>query len=67
MFNYKKLADLMHSRSVPQNELAEAIGVTPAAVSYIVRGLNDPSLKVAKRIAKYFGVTVDELTTDENQ
>lgn len=65
MFNYQKLAELMESRSVQQNELAEAIGKTPAAVSYIIRGLNDPSLKTAKRIADFLGVTVDELIKEE--
>lgn len=67
MFDREKLNALMESRSVTQKELAEAIGKSDAAVSYIRRGLNEPSLRVAKRIAKYFGVAVDDLIKEEEE
>ena len=64
MLNYTKLKHLRESRSVTQAELAEAVGVSPTAISYFENGLKDPKLVVAKRIAKFFGVTVDELLTE---
>lgn len=54
----------MDSRSVTQAELADAVGVSEAAISYILRGLKQPSLAVAQRMAEFLGVTVDELLTD---
>lgn len=64
MLNYQKLKQLMDSRSVTQAELADAVGVSEATISYILRGLKQPSLVVAQRMAKFLGVTVDELLTD---
>ena len=64
MINCPKLKQLMDSRSVTQAELADAVGVSEAAISYILRGLKQPSLAVAQRMAEFLGVTVDELLTD---
>lgn len=64
MINCTKLKQLMDSRSVTQAELADAVGVSEAAISYILRGLKQPSLAVAQRMAEFLGVTVDELLTD---
>lgn len=61
MLNYQKLKHLMESRSVTQAELAEEVGVSVAAISYFTRGLKQPKLEVAQRMAEFFGVTVDEL------
>jgi transcriptional regulator with XRE-family HTH domain len=44
--------------------MADAAGVSEAAMSYFVRGVRQPSLAVAKRIADKLGVTVDELLTE---
>lgn len=65
MFNHDKLKELMESRSVTQKELADVAGVSEAGMSYFVRGVKQPSLAVAKRIADKLGVTVDELLTEE--
>ena len=64
MLNYTKLKAIMDSRSVSQAELAEAVGVSEAAVSYFLRGLKQPSLLVAQRMAEYLGTTVDELLAE---
>lgn len=65
MFNHSKLKELMESRSVSQKELADVAGVSEAGMSYFVRGVKQPSLAVAKRIADKLGVTVDELLIEE--
>jgi transcriptional regulator with XRE-family HTH domain len=64
MFDNAKLKELMESRSVTQKELADVAGVSEAGMSYFVRGVKQPSLAVAKRIADKLGVTVDELLTE---
>lgn len=61
MFNHSKLKELMESKSITQAELADVAGVSEAGMSYFVRGVKQPSLAVAKRIADKLGVTVDEL------
>lgn len=56
-----KLKTLMEEKNVLQEELATAVGVSQTFISYILNGFKTPSLDVAKRIADYLGVTVDEL------
>lgn len=63
MFNYEKLKELLRSRSVEQKELAEAVGRHETTISRIMAGDLEPSLKLAGRIADYFGVKVDDLLT----
>lgn len=64
MLNHDKLKELMESKSIGQGEMADAAGVSASAMSYFVRGVKQPSLAVAKRIADKLGVTVDELLTE---
>ena len=64
MVNHSKLKELMESKSITQAELADVAGVSEAGMSYFVRGVKQPSLAVAKRIADKLGVTVDELLTE---
>lgn len=64
MFNHKKMAELIRDKGLDQKAIAEAVGVSEQAISAIVRGLKDPSLKVLSRIAKELGCTVAELIID---
>ena len=63
MFNHEQLKELRRSRSVEQKELAEAVGRPATTISRIMTGDLEPSLKLAGRIADYFGVKVDDLLT----
>ena len=47
-----------------QKDLAECVGVSEMMLSYIVRGVKNPSIEVAKRIADTLGVTIDELVKE---
>lgn len=67
MFDNAKLKELMESRSVTQKELADVAGVSEAGMSYFVRGVKQPSLAVAKRIADRLGVTVDDLIAEPTE
>ena len=50
-----------------QGELAEHIGVTRQTVNAIERGKYSPSLEVAFRIARFFGVGLDEVFAYDEQ
>ena len=47
-----------------QQELANAIGVTPQHISAIEQGKRDPSLFSLARLARELGVTIDHLVTN---
>lgn len=57
--NTEKLRRLMDSKGINQCQLADATGTSQAFISYMMRGYKTPSVEVLKRIADYFGVTVD--------
>lgn len=61
MFNYERMAELIREKKIEQKDIAEAIGVSTAAVSYYARGLKSPSIEVLGRIAKVLGVSAAEL------
>lgn len=59
--NEEKLQKLLNDKDVTQLELADAVGVSQAFMSMVVRGLKEPSLTVLKRMAEYLDVTVNDL------
>lgn len=52
----KNLNDLVKN----QRKLAKEVGVTESYISHIVAGRRTPSLRVAERISKVLGCSVDE-------
>lgn len=48
-------------KNITQEELAEAVGVTRKTINTIENAIYTPSTALALRMAKYFGVTVEEL------
>lgn len=53
-------------RSVTQEELAKAVGVTRQTIIAIEKGNYTPSVYLALKIAAYFKICVDELFTIES-
>ena len=49
------------AKGMTQAELAEQLGITQAAFSYIENGDKSPSLPVAKRMAQILGTSIDHL------
>lgn len=49
------------AHNLTQEELANALGVTRQTILAIEKGKYDPSLELAFRISRYFGVLVDEI------
>lgn len=67
MFNHEKMAELIREKGLDQKAIAGAVGVSEQAISAIVRGLKDPSLKVLSRIAKELGCSTAELIIEEGR
>ena len=61
MKNRIKVFRAMHD--LTQEALARDLGVTRETVLAIEKGKYDPSLDLAFRIARYFGVSIDEIFT----
>lgn len=57
------LAELrrLHKPPLSQRQLARLLGVAPGTVANWETGHRTPSLSMAKRIARIFGVSVDEI------
>jgi putative transcriptional regulator len=53
--------DLRTARGISQVDLGAALGVSRQTVIAIERGKYDPSLPLAISIARYFGLTVEEV------
>jgi transcriptional regulator with XRE-family HTH domain len=57
----KKLQELRKSRSLTQEELAEALFVSRTAVSKWESGRGYPSIDSLKELSRYFSVSIDDL------
>jgi putative transcriptional regulator len=55
------IKDYRAKRSLTQDELAQAVGVSRQSIISIERGRYTPSLCLALRFANYFQCSVDEL------
>ena len=63
MKNKIKVYRAMHD--LTQEGLAQALGVTRQTILAIEKGKYDPSLELAFRISRYFGVTIEEIFSFE--
>ena len=59
----KRLVELRAGRS--QDEIAKNLGITRQMLGFIESGDRTPSLPVAKRIADFYNVSVDEIFFEE--
>jgi putative transcriptional regulator len=59
MKNRIKVFRAMHN--LTQEVLAHNLGVTRQTILAIEKGKYDPSLELAFKIARYFGVSIDEI------
>ena len=62
---YEKLQELRKNRGLTQEELAEALFVSRAAISKWESGRGYPSIDSLKDISHFFSVTIDELLSSE--
>ena len=48
-------------RDISQGELAAAVGVSRQTIISIEKGRYDPSLELAFRLARYFGMSIEDI------
>lgn len=62
-----RIEDIRKQRSIRQEELAKALGVSRQTVSSLENGRYNPSILLAHRIAKFFGMTIEEVFVFEEE
>ena len=60
------LKHLRKTRSLSQNDLADALSVSRQTINSIENGKFDPSLTLAIKLTRYFNVSIDEIFTYED-
>ena len=58
---HNRIAMLRAERGVSRRQLAEALGVHYQTVGYLERGEYSPSLQLALRLARFFGLPVEAI------
>lgn len=56
-----RIEAIRKERSILQEELAKALGVSRQTVSSLENGRYNPSILLAHKIAKFFGMTIEEV------
>lgn len=54
-------------KGIRQEELAKAMGVSRQTISSLENGRYNPSILLAYKLAKYFGMTIEELFIFEEE
>ncbi len=60
-----KLKELRRGRNLTQEELASALDVTRQTIIAIENNKYDPTLKLALKIAQFFGIHVEDIFTGQ--
>ncbi|MBR6472713.1 MAG: helix-turn-helix transcriptional regulator [Firmicutes bacterium] len=61
------IVQIRQERGIRQDELAKAMGVSRQTISSLENGRYDPSILLAHKIAKYFGMTIEEVFLFEEE
>ena len=56
-----KIEEIRKERGIRQEELAKVLGVSRQTISSLENGRYNPSILLAHNIAKYFGMTIEEV------
>lgn len=62
-----RLEELRTQRGIRQEELAAALKVSRQTISSLENGRYNPSIMLAYKIAKYFGMTIEEVFIFEEE
>ena len=62
-----RIQELRKSKRIRQEDLAEAVGVTRQTIISLESGRYNASLLLAHKIAKYFGMTIEEIFLFEEE
>lgn len=56
-----RLEELRKQRNIRQEQLAEELGVSRQTIGSLENGRYNPSIMLAIKIARYFGMSVEEI------
>ena len=56
-----KIEAIRKERGIRQEEFAKSLGVSRQTISSLENGRYNPSILLAHRIAKFFGMTIEEV------
>ena len=62
-----RIAELRKAGRITQEELADAVGVTRQTIISLENGRYNASLLLAHKIARYFGLTIEEVFLFEEE
>ena len=62
-----RLEELRKARGLKQEELAEALSVSRQTIGSLENGRYNPSILLAFKIARYFGLRVEDIFIDEEE
>ena len=62
-----RLKDYRKGYTITQDELAKAVGVTRQTIISLENGRYNPTLQLAHKLAKYFGVTIEDIFVFEEE
>ena len=56
-----RIEEIRKERGIRQEEFAKSMGVSRQTISSLENGRYNPSILLAHRIAKFFGMTIEEV------
>lgn len=62
-----RLEELRTQRGIRQDELASALRVSRQTISSLENGRYNPSIQLAFKLARYFGLTVEDIFIYEEE
>ena len=62
-----RIEEIRKERGIRQDEMAKAMGVSRQTISSLENGRYNPSILLAYKIAKYFGMTIEEVFIFEEE
>ena len=62
-----KIENIRKEQGILQDEMAKALGVSRQTISSLENGRYNPSILLAYKIAKYFGMTIEEVFVFEEE
>lgn len=62
-----RIEEIRKERNIRQEEFAKALGVSRQTISSLENGRYNPSITLAYRIAKFFGMTIEEVFVFEEE
>ena len=60
------LEELRKQRGIRQEDLAQALGVSRQTVISLEKGKYNPSLALAFKLARYFGLSIEDIFDDSD-